>query len=398
MSSVAAARPETSAAPAKVLRVLWSLNRGGAEVRAVDVVRALDREQVAVDFVALCGKPSELDETVRELGSQVHYLPMDRKFVFRFWNLLRRERPTCVHCQLTLFSGIVMLMAWLAGVPKRMASYHNMRCLEKKSFIGRIYSGTMKWLVKRFATNVVAVSEGTLDACVPNWRSDSRCQVVYQGFPQKTSTAREQQAVREELGLDSSPIIINVGNFRTIKNQIRTLQIFAEMYQEFQAGHLLFAGGTHGYAESESNFAEIQKVIKNLGLESCVHLLGNRQDVSTLMAVSDLMLFTSVSEGCANVIWEAISQGTPVLTSELPIVDELSTYMPGVVQCSLEEDNDVWVKKLHVLRLQSKDTAFRQELKSRFAAGPLNVTQSSRIYQELWTGQAPAESVLRKAA
>lgn len=384
--------------PEKVLRVLWSLNRGGAEVRAVDVVRNLDPDRVRVDFVALSGKPSEMDEMVRGLGSQIHYLPLTKSFPIQFWNLLKQEKPVCVHCQLTLFSGFIMLLAWLARIPQRVTSYHNMYGTAREKLSGKLYAGLMRWLVRSCATDIVAVSEATLDHCYGNqWRKDSRCQIVYQGFPQNNPSREQVRQVRQELGLQTGPVIVNVGNFRTVKNQIRALEIFSELLKREPNAHFLIAGGTHGYEESEINFAAFQEEVARKQLTGHVHLLGPRHDVNVLLAAADLMLFTSITEGCANVIWEAIAQGTPVLTSELPIVDELSRYMSGVTQCSLQDENNTWVEAAGKILTRSGNEILRQKLRKEFETGPLNVQQTCLNYEKIWTGQIPAPALKRAA-
>jgi glycosyltransferase involved in cell wall biosynthesis len=55
--------------------------------------------------------------------------------------------------------------------------------------------------------------------------------------------------------------------------------------------------------------------IRSGGLEERVCLLGERHDVSALLAAVDLYLNTSVSEGLSNSIMEAMAAAVPVLAA-----------------------------------------------------------------------------------
>jgi glycosyltransferase involved in cell wall biosynthesis len=69
----------------------------------------------------------------------------------------------------------------------------------------------------------------------------------------------------------------------------------------------------------------LEHLIRNLGLESCVKLLGHlsRQDLDTCYELSDLVVLTSRSEGIPLVLMEAMAHGRAVLAPSITGIPEL---------------------------------------------------------------------------
>lgn len=63
--------------------------------------------------------------------------------------------------------------------------------------------------------------------------------------------------------------------------------------------------------------ADLREHVKSLGLSERVFLLGKRNDVSNLMAASDLFVLPSLFEGLPIVVLEAMSVGLPVVSTNV---------------------------------------------------------------------------------
>lgn len=63
--------------------------------------------------------------------------------------------------------------------------------------------------------------------------------------------------------------------------------------------------------------AELRELVAKLHLERHVRLLGERQDVPTLMAASDLFVLASRREGLPLSLLEAMSAGLPVVATDV---------------------------------------------------------------------------------
>jgi len=61
---------------------------------------------------------------------------------------------------------------------------------------------------------------------------------------------------------------------------------------------------------------EFHRAIRDRGLESCVRLLGSRNDIPDILSLADLVLLTSRHEGLPNVLIESQFLGVPVVSSD----------------------------------------------------------------------------------
>src|SRR5689334_20236801 len=91
-----------------VLNVFGQLVRGGAELRAVELAEAVQRDHVRSDFLVLTGLDGVLDDRVRAVGGEVIKCPLNGRFPRAFYRLLRTRRYDVVHSHVHYFSGITL--------------------------------------------------------------------------------------------------------------------------------------------------------------------------------------------------------------------------------------------------------------------------------------------------
>ncbi|MEO1764121.1 MAG: glycosyltransferase [Cyanobacteria bacterium J06629_18] len=56
---------------------------------------------------------------------------------------------------------------------------------------------------------------------------------------------------------------------------------------------------------------------RELGIDKSVHFLGHRADIPQLLALSDLLVLPSYTEGLPLVILEAMAAGLPIITTDI---------------------------------------------------------------------------------
>ena len=108
------------AGPVRVLHVFGQMNRGGAETWVMQVLRAADRAEVAMDFLVGVPEPGHYDAEIAALGAAVirgeppaHPL----RFARRLRAVLRARGPyDAVHSHVHHFSGFVLAVARAVGV------------------------------------------------------------------------------------------------------------------------------------------------------------------------------------------------------------------------------------------------------------------------------------------
>src|SRR5207253_3043917 len=160
------------------------------EVWLMNVLRAMDRSQLQIDFALhALDDPSFVPEA-RELGAQIFVLKPPRQaplsYGRRFARLLRDNGPfDAVHSHVHLFSGCTLRTAALCGVPMRIAHSHtNDEILYTQGTPWRrAYRLLMRRSIHRYATAGLACSEVAAAALYgENWQTDGRWQMLPYGL------------------------------------------------------------------------------------------------------------------------------------------------------------------------------------------------------------------------
>lgn len=339
--------------PIRILHIVPDMQRnGGIQNTLMQLLRRIDRTQFQIDIAVQTPEPSDFDDEIRALGSQLlHCYPRQRPLLFaqRLGAILQQHGPYDVlHSHVAHYTGYVLLLARLFGVPMRIAHSRNdeTRKWREASLPKRVYVNGMKQLLRQNATHGLAVSADAATYLFgANWQKDPRYRVLLNGFdfaPFRQSVDRK--ALRAELGIAPETFVIgHVGRLAPQKNHSFLLTIAEKVAAQMPDVLFLLVGD--GPLRSQ-----IVETIHAKGLEGRVHLLGVRDDVPRLMlGAFDLFLFPSLHEGFGNVLIEAQAAGLHCLmTDTLPYEAEA---LPALVtRLPLENGAATWAEAIMELR------------------------------------------------
>lgn len=382
----------------RVLHIFGQMNRGGAELRTLDVMRQLDSSSVQMDYCALSGNVGTLDDEIRALGGQVHLLPLRNGFGRSFRQLLQDQRYDVVHSHIHEASGYILRLAYQAGIKTRVAHFRSTTDGKPPSLFRRIKRLAFRHWIHRYATHILGVSRTTLStAWTPNWERDSRCQAVYNGIGTFALSLNEQRdEIRRELNIPRNDFtVIHVGNVRPPKNHLKVLSVFREFHGRHPATRLLLVG------DYDSVYGrEIQQQTQALDLGEKVSFLGMRTDVSRLLAAADVLLFPSFYEGLPGAVLEACAAGLPVVGSNLPVHREISTYLSGVQLMDIDASDARWCEALQRVESLARTAGQRQALQHEFRTSPFQVEATATALTRIWNDEKgrAAAGQRRKAA
>ncbi len=120
-------------------------------------------------------------------------------------------------------------------------------------------------------------------------------------------------ALRQELGLDpSSKVLLNVGRQFHQKGQVTLLRAFDGLAAETDADLRLLLVGPPGPATPAVR-AELAKMVSS----DRVHELGQRDDIAELLGLADLFVLSSVAEGAAGSVLEAMAASVPAVATRI---------------------------------------------------------------------------------
>jgi teichuronic acid biosynthesis glycosyltransferase TuaC len=177
-------------------------------------------------------------------------------------------------------------------------------------------------LLIRWALGRANASIGVSGALVERLRAlggdDARLHVMRNGVDLNRFHAMPCAAVRAELGITGSPVILTVGNLHEHKGQRLTVQAFAQLRQHFPNACLWVVG-------AGPDKSAIEQDAQRLGVADAVHLVGPVPNAELVRwySAADLSVLASSREGWPNVLLESMACGTPVVATAVGGVAEI---------------------------------------------------------------------------
>lgn len=365
----------------KILHVFGTMNKGGAELRTLEVMKEL-KDEFDFSFCVLSGKRGVLDDEIKKMGGTIHYCKVKSLlFPFRFLKILKQNSIKIVHSHVHYFSGLILMLSRLASVRKRIAHFRNTNDGNSNEILNKFKVNILMRWVEKHSTNILGVCEGALQHTLgDNWAADSRAQVIYNGFNiDKVKALNTSQLYREFPVLKGSKVFIHVGRFNKQKNQTKVVEIFNEILKREPGAYLLLVGKRN----EEVIFNQTINKIKEYSIERSVLILGERSDVLELMNIADLHIFPSLWEGLPGSVLEAALVGTPTVGSNIPGIKEISERTPLVSIMEINKDSEAWAEKItETLDNQNKD--FLLLNKQTFDEGDFSFNKSADKYKYLW--------------
>lgn len=318
----------TPARQTVVLHLIGSLNRGGAESVALDLCRAIPRSKVRQVFVTLGGNEGSLAPRFRTAGAEV--IAVDAtpwQLPLAVWRVVRRHRPDVVQSHVALASGVLLLVAWVAGCRNRIARVHSQG--DGRHGVVRVpYRAAMRWLLAVFASRVVAVTPAAREFASrglgPFGRHDKFI-VIPNGVD--TTRFHADRGPRHV-----PPVVLHVGRADPAKNR-RVIPAIAEATKRIEQVDFVVVGA--------GGVADLGP-----GADTWVECVGPREDVHELMAQASALILPSVREGLPGVVLEALATGVPVVASDLAGLRWLASELPGIQLVGLRSSPGEWAAAL----------------------------------------------------
>lgn len=309
----------------RVLHVVSVAERTGGIENYLDVTfRAIQRMNLPNLDLELCyseassriSQQEAEDRGFKLWGLRLSYNPLNyKRYIRDFADELQRRGPyDVVHAHLSNFCALPLLGARRAGVPVRIAHYHNLQSGHKNDWPRRMVEKWLQHQLLSAATDIYSLTFAGLKVWFGERAlTDPRMKVMRYGInvgDYENVDARAE--IRREFGVpETAPLFGHVGRFQWQKNHTRLLDAFRVVVDANPAAHLLLVGA--GPLESE-----IRAQIERLNLGSRVHLAGFRKDVPRILSALDVFVFPSIVEGFGKALLEAQAAGVPVVYSRIP--------------------------------------------------------------------------------
>lgn len=302
--------------PLRILHLIDSLGRGGAERQLLQVVRYLSAKGVGQRVVFLYADDA-LAPDFHATGHTVVGLH-GRRGLLHLPELLgpvtqqiRAASATLVSTQLPAADILGRLAAGRAGVPVvstwQNTTYdawrHDRRWRIRAALA--VLAGIERRCHAR-AERFIAVSSSVRDSYTTALHIDrSRCVVV----PNSLDASRFR-TIATRPGVGGGTRLVHVGRHVGQKGLDVLLRALAKVAPEHEVSVDLFGTGPLT--------TELQRLSRSLGLSSRVRFRGQVEDVVPHLSAADGFVFPSRHEGLALAYLEALAAGLPVIASAIP--------------------------------------------------------------------------------
>jgi glycosyltransferase involved in cell wall biosynthesis len=328
----------------RVLHVLGSLGKGGIETWLMHMLRHRHRFEVQHELLLTGRQVGAYEAEALRLGIRIHKIPLrDGRLAWfaKFRKLLLEEGPfLTVHSHdEPAFSALVLAAAKSTGVSSRIAHSHSARSGGADyPLVRKVARLVAIRLIRRVATRCLGTSEDALvEVAGRDWRRSNKASILICGFDfsQFTKAQERASALRVRLGVPQSARIVgNVARFVPVKNHRLLIDAYEHCRDEVPEAHLVLVGAGPLRPELEAR-------VRERGLGDVVHFVGTTDDVPSFMAMFDLFVLPSYSEGLGIVCVEAQAAGTPLLASDM-VPSEAFVVREAVETLPPDADETVW--------------------------------------------------------
>ena len=302
----------------KVLQILDTLSRGGAQMLALDLCRNARANGLDLTFVATGG--GDLEDEFRRADVEFirlqRKMPVDPELVRKLRQIILDRKAQVVHSH----QPVEALHAYLAVGKKGVK-----QVLTLHGYVGDLKNRlTLRFLLPRMSANI-AVSQHFLErlSAEEGFDTGRNFHVIRNGVDARRIESNGG-GVRAELGLTKGHILLGmVGNFHFgVKDQMTICRALPQLLRQAPRLHFVFAGGRS--AAAPHLYDDCVRYCSEQNIIDRVHFLGQRSDVADVLNSLDAFVFSSLKEGLPIAVIEAMMMGLPTIVSDIGPLLEVS--------------------------------------------------------------------------
>lgn len=311
----------------RALAVINSLGAGGAERSLVESIQPLRERGIDIDIATVCPDPQDGFLAQAQSVSTVYGLAGSRLSTLgSLRRLITSRNYALIHT--TLFDADVIgrlatrrsvpLLTSLVNTSYDPVRLHDPRVSSSRLAAARILDASTGALL---TNHYHAISKAVALSAIEHLRIPaSRITVVPRARSLRDlgePSASRRSSMRAHLRIpESTPLIVSIGREEFQKGHVLLLEAMANVVRNMPSARLVMAGREGNASES------IEQAIASLQLEGVVRRLGHIQTVPDLLVAADVLAFPSLFEGLGGTLLEALALGTPIVASNLPVIEE----------------------------------------------------------------------------
>lgn len=298
-------------AKTRVLQLIDGLNIGGAEMILLELVHGL--RQRGFDVAVGYSTPGPLVARLAADGIEAVRLPrlarVDPLLFWNTWRLIKDFHPQIVHTHLFKSDFHGRLAARLAGVPVVLSTLHSTDRWAQKFPLGLLYGWTAN-----FADCLIAVSDNLRVFHQQHTKVSAQKFVTIENGVDLEAyrySVAAREKMRRAFGFSESEILFGIiGRLTPPKNHANFLAAAALVHAELPNVRFVIVGDGPLRERLETRAVEMK-------LAEAVFFTGFRDDISEIMSMLDVLVFSSDWEGLPVTLLEGMAAERPIVATEV---------------------------------------------------------------------------------
>ena len=346
----------------KILHIIKSLGRGGAEMLLPETLKLHDQSKFNFHYIYFLPWKDQMVESIQKREGKVTCFPAKNniELIRKYPEIIKycqNENIDLIHCHLPWAGFLGRIIYRKTGIPV-LYSEHNMQ--ERYHFITKA--------INRFSFNsqslAIGVSEDVSNSIRSNINPEIPVKTILNGVNTESFTPTGEREIREFYNIpDDSIVIGNVAVFRFQKRLKEWLQVFEKIkstHADKVYGIIVGAGPLE---------AEINAELEKLNLVDSVFFPGLKTNVKPYFEAMDIFMMSSSFEGLPIALLEAMSMECAIISTNAGGIKEVIRDGQDGLLC----DVDNWIEL---------ETLAAKLIKNRELLKKLKVNARERVKDE----------------
>ncbi len=302
-----------------IMVVLYSFDLAGSERLGAVIASRLHKDGINVSVMAIYGDMGPISDALIAEGIPCFTIDAGTKSKLCRWlDCYRYFKQQCVDVIHVHHISMFNFLYWPAvasRVKRIVVTEHTDFDIRRNR---RLTKRTKKSFLR--ADYVTVIHRMLYDYFVEDLNCPlNKIEIIYNGVDSKVFYPnRSNGSYRAQLGVDKKKYLLGwIGRFHRDKDIDTLLHSIALLSNDVRGEIQVIVVGD---GEGRENAT---KLLKKLNLDSCIKILGVRQDIPELMRNLDVLLLTSSTEGVPMVILEAMSSGVPCISTSVGGISEV---------------------------------------------------------------------------
>lgn len=312
----------------KVLHIIKSLGRGGAEMLLPETLQLHNREKFEFHYIYFLPWKDQMVSRIKNAGGKVTCFEAkdNIRLILQYKKVItycREHEIDLIHCHLPWAGFLGRIVHQKTGIPV-LYTEHNMQ--------ERYHIATKT--INKFTFNSQSLAFGVSDDVTNSIRKNIHPEVpvktLLNGVNTESFIRKGNSDVKQELGIPEDAIVVgNVAVFRFQKRLVEWLQVLKNIQEKNSNVYGIIVGA--GPLEEE-----IKAEVTRLNLEGKVFFPGLQTEVRPYFEAMDIFMMSSQFEGLPIALLEAMSMECAVVATDAGGIKEVIRNEKDGLTCKVE--------------------------------------------------------------